>query len=64
MKENNDMAHTINGVKTDILVFIKDLIDEDENLEDAINFWSERLAEKCNIPISEAKELIKHHLEE
>ena len=62
MEQNNDMSHTINGVQTNLLVFIRDLIDDDENIDEAINFWAEDLSKKCNISIDKAKELIKYHL--
>jgi hypothetical protein len=62
MEQNNDMSHTINGVQTNLLVFIRDLIDDDEDIDTAIDSWSKYLSEKCNIPIDKATELIKHHL--
>jgi hypothetical protein len=62
MEQNNDMMHTINGVQTNLLVFIRDLIDDDEDINEAIDFWAEDLSKKCNISIDKAKELIKHHL--
>lgn len=61
MSQNlKEAHHTVNGVDTDILIHIQDLIDTPEE----IPFWANKLAEKTGKSIEEATKLINHHLGE
>jgi len=57
-KKQMSMHHTINGVATDLLVHIDDLVEKPEDIE----YWADHLVIKTGIEKEEAVNLIRHHL--